>query len=145
MSTPVGEKGRLPQGESWQRALDTVRQRLAQGSKSRYRIRGRRIEQDWWAYEATRISTWVPPVKTPGKARSLTKEDVAELALTLSRCAQRARAMHGGETKVAWPTQALAYRAAAAIGGRVYECPLPAPAIGRHWHITTSKKPKRRT
>lgn len=143
MSTPVGQRGRLPQGESWQRAMDEGNRRLADGSTRRYLVRGRRIERDWWAYELVALPRKPRPV-APKSTGVLTKENVAELAARMPRCAQRAKASHGGETKVAWRTGALAYRVAATTGGMVYECELPAPAIGRHWHIATSKKRKAR-
>jgi hypothetical protein len=136
----VGEKGRLPPGESWQRAMDEVNRRLADGSMRRYRVRGRRIEKDWWAYDVAALSKNSPPVKKGGPP---TREQVARLSQQMPRCAQRARARHGGDSKVAWPTQRLAFEVASVTGGQVYRCQLPAPAIGEHWHITTRKKRKR--
>lgn len=140
MSTPIGEKGRLPPGQSWQRAMNEVSRRLAVGSKKRYRIVGRRIEQDWWAYDV-RHDPGPPPVKEPEPPMSVDR--VAELARDMPRCAQRARAYHGGDSKVAWTSQHLATRVAVFLGHTVYQCQLPAPAIGRHWHTSTKKRRRR--
>lgn len=140
VSTPIGEKGRLPPGESWRRALDLVAGRLAQGSKKRYRIVGRQIEPHWWAYDV-RIIKELPPVKKTEPPMSAAR--VAELAAGMPRCAQRARSRHGGDSKVAWTSQHLATRVAVFLGHAVYECQLPAPAIGRHWHTSTKKKKRR--
>jgi hypothetical protein len=68
---------------------------------------------------------------------------IAELSRSLPRCAQRSRAHHGGDSKVAWPTGALADEVARFLGGSAYRCKLPAPAIGEHWHLTTKKKRRR--
>lgn len=139
MSTPVGVNGRLPPGESWRRALGEVADKFAGGAKRRYRIRGRQIEPGWWAYE---VSKEARPPYVPKFLRAVT---VSELAEGLPRCAQRAAERHGGGTKVAWPTRAMAQRAVELTGkGRAYLCKLPAPAIGEHWHhTTTGKKGKR--
>jgi hypothetical protein len=138
VSTPIGRNGRLAAGESWRRAMEEVARRLADGSTRRYRVRARRIERDWWAYEPIPLSRRLRP-EPP-----LTKYVIAELVRAMPRCAQRAVAHHGGNSKVAWREQGTAQRVAAVTGGRVYECDLPAPAIGQHWHITTSKKRRKR-
>lgn len=139
--TEIGEKGRLPPGESWQRAMDIVLSRIAQGSQRRYRIRGRRIEQDWWAYDVRRV----PRVdKTRGvRKMPMSAALIAEMSRGLPRCAQRSRAGHGGDSKVAWPGGPIAVEVAQFTGGRAYRCTLPAPAIGEHWHVTTTKKRRR--
>lgn len=132
--TEVGELGRLPPGESWRRALAQVERNRACGTKRRYRIRGRLIEPGWWTYEVSkvpRVREFLPP---------FTRREVAELSATLPKCAQRARDVHGGDFKVAWPNRRTAARVAAGVGGTAYQCELPAPAIGPHWHITTSKR-----
>lgn len=141
MSTPIGTKGRLPTGESWQRAMDLVAKRLAEGAKRRYRIRGRRIEQDWWAYDVSHAAKEPPPVKEPQPPMSRAR--IAEMSVSLPRCAQRARAAHGGGSKVAWPSQAMAWKVAAFLGKHAYQCELPAPAIGQHWHVSTSKRKRK--
>lgn len=138
--TPIGEKGRMPTGESWRRAMETVRERIAQGSKKRYRIVGRRIEPHWWAYDV-RVVKDPPPVKKGEPPMSVAR--IAEMAREMPRCAQRARSHHGGDSKVAWTSQHLATRVAVFLGHTVYECQLPAPAIGRHWHTSTKKKRRR--
>lgn len=138
--TPIGEKGRMPPGESWRRAMDTVAERLAMGSKKRYRVVGRRIEPHWWAYDVRYVKD-PPPVKKGDPPMSVAR--IAELARDMPRCAQRARSHHGGDSKVAWTSQHLATRVAVFLGHTVYECQLPAPAIGRHWHTSTKKKRRR--
>lgn len=140
MSTPIGEKGRMPPGESWRRAMDEVSDRLAKGSKKRYRITGRQIEPHWWAYDVRYVKE-PPPVKEIEPPMSVDR--VAELARGMPRCAQRSRKHHGGDSKVAWTSQHLATRVAIFLGHTVYECQLPAPAIGRHWHTSTKKKRRR--
>lgn len=139
MSTPVGVNGRLPPGESWRRALGEVAKKFADGAKRRYRIRGRQIEPGWWAYE---VSKEPKPRYVPKFIRATT---LTELAEGLPRCAQRATERHGGGTKVAWPNRAYAERAVELAGkGRAYPCDLPAPAIGKHWHHTTTAKRRKR-
>ena len=133
----------MPPGESWRRAMATVNDRLAQGSKKRYRVYGRRVEQDWWAYEVRHVPG-LPPVKAAKKGEApMSTARVAELAAGMPRCAQRARANHGGDSKVAWTSQHLATRVAVFLGHTVYQCQPPAPAIGRHWHTSTKKKRRR--
>jgi len=144
--TAIGENGRMPPGESWRRAMDKVVELHARGAKRRYRVRGRLVEPGWWAYEAVKISEkplTLAQEMQAASAKPLTREQVAGLAAQLPRCAQRAKALHGGDSKAAWPSQGLAHRAAEALGQSVYECKLPAPALGRHWHLTTRKKKKR--
>jgi hypothetical protein len=103
------------------------------------------VEPGWWAYTEKKISVGLPKYD-PRERRGmipLSRERVRGLAAQLPRCAQRAREVHGGDSKVAWPTQGLAWRVADALKATVYKCPLPAPAIGDHWHVTTRKKHKR--
>ena len=140
--TPIGEKGRMPPGESWRRALAEANERLAQGSKKRYRIVGRRIEPHWWAYDLRTVVDGKGPRPKKGEA-PMSVARVAEMAREMPRCAQRARSHHGGDSKVAWTSQHLATRVAVFLGHTVYECQLPAPAIGRHWHTSTKKKRRR--
>lgn len=127
----------MPPGESWRRAMELVAERRSQGSKRRYRIVGRRIEPDWWAYDV-RHAKELPPPKKAEPPMSVSR--IAELAAGMPRCAQRARANHGGDSKVAWTSQHLATRVAVFLGHTVYRCQLPAPAIGQHWHTSTKKK-----
>jgi hypothetical protein len=139
--TEIGQNGRLPPGEGWARAMAKVADLHARGSKRRYRVRGRLVEPGWWRYEA---------VKGPPRARGgsdarpdlppLTRQVIAQMAVGLPRCAQRARSTHGGDSKVAWPSKGLAWRVANALGHTAYQCTLPAPAIGEHWHTTSSRK-----
>jgi hypothetical protein len=140
----VGQYGRLPPGESWQRAMDRVRQLHAEGAKRRYRVTGRQVEPGWWTYRAVKISpsreAYKDDVRDRNGVKPLTRQRAAQLAAKMPRCAQRARAHHGGDSKVAWPTLALAWRVADVLGGSAYECKLPAPAIGQHWHTTSRKK-----
>lgn len=74
----------------------------------------------------------------------MSRARIAELSRELPRCAQRSRAAHGGDSKVAWPNQNLAGEVAKFLGVHAYECKLPAPAIGQHWHMSTSKKKRKR-
>lgn len=127
--TAIGEKGRLGPGESWRRAMEQVHKLHAAGAKKRYRVTARLVEPGWWAYSAQKTLADIP---LPGAQAN-------KLATTLPRCAQRARGRHGGGSKVAWPTRELARQAAAALKCKVYECKLPAPAIGRHWHLTRAE------
>jgi hypothetical protein len=140
MSTPIGTAGRMPPGESWRRAPGRVARRLTQGSKKRYQIYGRRIEPGWWAYDVRIVKGPEPAGKAPVP---MSRDRIAELSRSLPRCAQRSRAHHGGDSKVAWPTGALADEVARFLGGSAYRCKLPAPAIGEHWHLTTKKKRRR--
>ena len=143
MSTPVGQKGRLPPGESWRRAMAEVAGRFAQGSRKRYRVRGRRIEDNWWAYSVTRAKDLPPVAAPPAPDTRPVHERVADMTRGLPRCVQRAKARHGGDFKVAFTDRRIALRVTALTGGVVYPCQLPAPAIGDHWHITTTKKKRR--
>jgi len=118
----------------------------ANGAKRRYRVTGRQVEPGWWAYSAKKIGTELVglPARLRGAAgQMLTRAHIAELAPQLPRCVQRARERHGGGTKVAWPSRALAERVAETVGGSAYRCQLSAPAIGEHWHVT-SRKGRRR-
>jgi hypothetical protein len=137
--TPIGEKGRMPPGESWRRAMDTVAERLAMGSKKRYRVVGRRIEPHWWAYDVRHVKE-PPPTSVKKSEPRMSGALIATLARDMPRCAQRARSHHGGDFKVAWTSQHLATRVAVFLGHTVYQCQLPAPAIGRHWHTSTKKR-----
>lgn len=130
----VGTFGRSAPGESWERAMAEVRRRITGGSRKRYRVRGRRVERDWWVYEV------VPVKEPPPEPVVLTREEIVRMSQELPRCAQRSREYHGGTSKAAWPTQDLAYQAAKQFGGSAYKCPLPAPAIGKHWHVTNKRK-----
>lgn len=125
--------------------MDEVNRRIAGGSRKRYRVRGRQIETDWWAYSLDRS-----PKPAPVVARKEVRRDtrpvavrVAELARGLPRCAQRALSNHGGNSKVAWIDEQVARHVAELTRGKVYRCKLPAPAIGTHWHITTTGKKER--
>jgi hypothetical protein len=137
VSTPIGQNGRMPPGESWRRAMELVAERRAAGARRRYRVYGRRVEQGWWAYEVGHVKE-APPAKVPEPPMS--RALVATLARDMPRCAQRARSHHGGDFKVAWTSQHLATRVAVFLGHTVYQCQLPAPAIGRHWHTSTKKR-----
>jgi len=140
--TAIGENGRLAPGESWQRAMDHVAQQFARGAKRRYRVEARLVEPGWWAYNAVKL-----PKDRPGLAATeplpMTQERLDDLAAQLPRCAARAKGSHGGGSKVAYPRERLARQAADFLGQRAYPCPLPAPAIGEHWH-TTSEGGRRR-
>lgn len=141
--TEPGALGRSVPGESWKRAMQVVAERHAAGSKRRYRVASRMIEPGWWVYEVSKVSRpYVPPpVAGP---EPLTQRELDELAMTLPRCAQRAAADRGGNSKVAWPSAELAGQMARMLGQRAYLCSLPAPAIGKHWHVSTGKKRKAR-
>lgn len=141
MGTPIGQHGRLPPGESWCRAMQEVARRRAGGATRRYRVRGYRIEEGWYAYRVVKVAR---PQPAPPVPEPMTRERIAELSAQLPRCAQRSRANHGGNSKVAWPSYALADEVAAFLGFYAYECPLAAPAIGEHWHTSTSKKGSKR-
>jgi hypothetical protein len=139
VTTPIGSNGRMPPGESWRRAMEEAGRRIAEGSTRRYRVQARRVEPGWWAYELKKVSRNLQvPASMPQ-----TLEQLRELHQTLPRCAQRATTRHGGGFKVAYLSEALARRAAELTRGRPYQCKLPAPAIGEHWHHTTSKRRKR--
>lgn len=140
MSTPIGEKGRVPPGESWRRAMADVNGRLAMGSKKRYRVVGRRIEPHWWAYDVRTIPGERKDLKPRRGGAPLSVARIAELARDMPRCAQRARSHHGGDSKVAWTSRHMATQVAVFLGHTAYQCQLPAPAIGRHWHTSTKKK-----
>lgn len=141
--TEVGQYGRLPQGESWRRAMQEVARRLAEGSTKRYRVRGRQIEPGWWSYDVARAPRRSPVVvAAPVDTRPVAVR-VAELTRGLPRCAQRSIANHGGNSKVAWTDGEAARHVARLTGGKVYRCQLPAPAIGPHWHVTMTKKKRR--
>lgn len=148
--TAVGENGRLPPGESWRKAMDQVERARRDGSKRRYRVRGWQVEPGWWAYQVSKVPSerFLRYVAGLGAARPekppLTGAQVAVLAMEMPRCAQRAKASHGGETKVAWPSAAMAQRVADALRQDAYRCDLPAPAIGEHWHTATARKRRRR-
>lgn len=141
--TEPGTLGRSAPGESWKRAMALVAARHAAGSKRRYRVAARLIEPGWWVYEVSKIAR---DDHRPVKAApvELTRHELAELATTLPRCAQRAHIDRGGNSKVAWPSADLAGQMARALGVRAYPCRLPAPAIGKHWHVTTTKKKARK-
>lgn len=138
--TQPGQFGRSAPGESWRRAMEEVAERRAAGAKRRYRVYGRQIEPGWWAYRVSHI-TGPPPVKK--EPVPLTRDRIAGMAAKLPRCAQRSRANHGGNSKVAWPNAGVAGQVAGFVGGSAYRCQLPAPAIGEHWHVTSKKKRKR--
>lgn len=142
--TPIGEKGRMPPGESWRRAMATVNARLAQGSKKRYRIVGRRIEPHWWAYDVRTVPGERKDLKPKEAEEPLSVALVARITRDLPKCAQRARSRRGGDFKVAWTDHVQAVKVAVFLGQVVYECQLPAPAIGRHWHLSTKKKKRSR-
>lgn len=135
-----GQFGRSAPGESWRRAMEEVAERRAQGSRKRYQVYGRRIDVNWWAYEVRQVGSPAPVKKDPVP---MSRDRIAELSRDLPRCAQRARSFHGGNSKVAWPNARVAGQVAEFLGGSAYQCQLPAPAIGKHWHVT-SKKRKRR-
>jgi hypothetical protein len=138
--TAIGEYGRKPPGESWRLAMARAEQLRAEGSKRRYRIRGRRIAPGWWTYEAVKVSRAVAaPAPRRMPPQPMTKQRIAALAATLPRCAQRGRVEHGGGTKVAWPRR-LAWPVANTLGQYAYPCELPAPALGEHWHTSKSRK-----
>lgn len=132
--------GRSDPGESWKRAMEEVERRLAEGSGRRYRVYGRRIDEGWWAYHVGSVKPPPPPARA---SVPMSRARIAEMSRTLPRCAQRARQRHGGETKVAWPDRKTAEAVARFLGAKAYQCQLPAPAIGEHWHTYTSKKGKR--
>lgn len=144
--TAIGENGRLPPGESWRKAMDQVERARRDGSKRRYRVRGWQVEPGWWAYQVSKVPSdrflrYVAGLGVERPAQPpLSGAQVAVLALEMPRCVERARKSHGGSTKVAWPSAAMAERVAAALGQSAYRCKLPAPAIGDHWHTTTVKK-----
>lgn len=122
--------------------MGEVAARLAEGSKRRYQIRGRQVEEGWWAYEVLKV-----PRDRPVRAAAPSlpnAQQMAEIARGLPRCAQRAGADRGGNSKVAWPSRELAHRAAELSKGRAYRCTLPSPAIGEHWHHTTTVKRRKR-
>lgn len=118
-----------------------VAERHAQGSKKRYEVYGYQIEPGWWAYSFRRARK-PPHVRT--EAQPMSQELIEELSAQLPRCAQRARASHGGGSKLAITDERLAERMAGFLGVRFYRCQLPAPAIGEHWHMSTSKKRRRK-
>ena len=118
-----------------------VAERHAAGSKKRYQVYGYQIEPGWWAYSVRRARK--PPHVLNEPVR-MSRTVIAELSEKLPRCAQRARASHGGGTKLALPDERTAQAMAAFLGVRFYRCQLPAPAIGEHWHVSTSKKRKAR-
>lgn len=136
----TGELGRSEPGQSWRRAMDLVAERHAQGSKKRYQVYGYRIEEGWWAYSFRRARK--PPHVLNEPVR-MSRQRIAELGATLPRCAQRARQTHGGGSKLAIPDERTAQAMAGFLGVRFYRCQLPAPAIGEHWHVSTSKKRRR--
>lgn len=151
--TAIGEKGRLAPGESWRRAMGQVHQLHRDGSKRRYRVRGWQVEPGWWAYQVSKhpsgrflryVATLDEMVhrRSPGpsKPQPMTRGRIAELSARLPRCAQRARSLHGGDSKVAWPSKGMAWEVASALGHHAYPCDLPAPAIGEHWHTSRSKR-----
>lgn len=139
--TGPGQLGRSAPGEAWRRAMQEVADRVARGAKSRYRVYGRRVEAGWWTYDVRQAKGPTLPSRRPAP---MTSVRIARLSLALPRCAQRSRANHGGNSKVAWPSQILADEVAEFLGVGAYECPLAAPAIGKHWHLTTSGKGRRK-
>lgn len=128
--------------ESWRRAMGIVEERRKEGSKKRYRVYGYRIDTGWWAYSVRKIRESPPPParKGTGPVPPMTREVIDRLSRELPRCAARASAQHGGNSKLAFPNAGLARRAAEFTGSHHYKCPLPAPAIGEHWHISTKGK-----
>lgn len=120
--------------------MEEVAERRAAGATRRYRVYGRRIDENWWAYEVVHI---IGPRSVRKAPVPITRERVAELSRDLPRCAQRALAHHGGNSKVAWPNAGVAAQVARCLGGSAYRCQLPAPAIGEHWHVTSRKRRKR--
>lgn len=122
-------------GESWRRAMDLVAERHAAGSKKRYRVFGYKIDDSWWAYSFRQVSR-PPHVKT--EPIRIDAQKLTELLTTLPRCAQRARRAHGGGSKLAIPDERLARALAEYLSARPYRCTLPAPAIGEHWHLSSS-------
>lgn len=116
--------------------MGLVAELIAEGSRKRYRVYGYLIDDGWWAYsfqEARR------PPRVLTKVR-MSNQVIAELSRTLPRCAQRAAARHGGGSKMAITDERTAQDMAEFLGARSYPCPLPAPAIGKHWHVSTTKK-----
>lgn len=138
------EPRRSAPGESWRRAMELVAERRAAGSKKRYQVYGYQVAPGWWAYSIRRAgSRRVPPPKADRPVRPMDAETLERLGRDLPRCAQRARASHGGGSKLALPSAGLAWRVAEYLGGKSYRCTLPAPAIGEHWHVTTERRRKR--
>lgn len=133
-----GQFGRSAPGESWRRAMEEVAERYAMGGKGRYRVYARQIEPGWWAYEVGKAKA-PPPSRVP-----MSKARLDELGRTLPRCAQRSRGIHGGNSKLAMTDERTAQEVAAFLGAHAYRCLLPAPAIGEHWHVSTSKKRRKR-
>jgi hypothetical protein len=117
-----------------------VAERHAQGSKKRYEVYGYQIEPGWWAYSFRRARK--PPHRSEPEVR-MTRALIDELTTRLPRCAQRARKSHGGGSKLAITDERLAERMAGFLGVRFYRCQLPAPAIGEHWHMSTSRKKRK--
>jgi hypothetical protein len=104
---------------------------------------GRRIDEGWWAYEVKRAATELDPEPRPAP-EPMSRHRLARLTADLPRCAQRARSLHGGDFKVAWPTRKQAEEVAVFTRGHAYRCQLVAPAIGEHWHVSSSRKKGRR-
>lgn len=138
--TEPGALGRSAPGESWRRAMALVAERHAQGSKKRYEVYGYQIEPGWWAYSFRRARK---PPHVATEPRPMSHALIAELSAKLPRCAQRASAQRGGGSKLAITDERLAERMAGFLGVRFYRCSLLAPAIGEHWHMSTSKKKRK--
>lgn len=126
--------------ESWARAMLIAYDRHQRGGK-RQRVYGYPLGDGRWAYTVGHVRR-LPPKPAPEPVVITDDEHFARLADAYPRCAQRARGVRGGGFKVAITDQAVAKAMGAYAAQRVYECDLPAPAIGRHWHLATVKPRK---
>lgn len=126
--------------ESWARAM-LLAYDAYQKTGKRHRVHGYFVEGVGWAYTIDRARR-PPHVKKP-EPIVMTEDLFRSLSETLPRCAQRARSFHGGRSKMAITDRQVAAAMAQFSRQNFYECDLPAPAIGPHWHLVTSKNKKR--